>query len=312
MNKRLAVIDLGTNTFHLLIVDSNSATDFQIVHKEKIFVKLGEFGLSHFKPEIISRAVKTLMNYKSQVNQYKVDEVLIFGTAALRASSNTDLLIKKVKENCNWDIQVISGKKEAALIYYGVKQTIDLNEVTKTPYLIMDIGGGSVEFILADSNKVLWSESFEIGAALLRKQFHINEPISKIEIQKLNRYLAETLLPLEEAIQTFPTQTLIGASGSFDTVADLSLLENDRKVAIQLPINQFNQIYEDLLQKNFEERLNTPNLVSQRADMIVVSLILIQYVLSRFNIQYLYKSDYALKEGALWAYCHHQKLLLEF
>jgi len=302
MNKRLAVIDLGTNTFHLLIVDSNTTADFQIIHKEKIFVKLGEFGLSYFKPEIINRAVKTLVNYKSLVNQYKVDEVLIFGTAALRASSNTRVLIEKIKENCNWDVQVISGKKEATLIYYGVKQTIDLKATplkTQTPYLIMDIGGGSVEFILANSNKVLWCESFKIGAALLRKQFHIHEPISKIEIQKLNQYLEETLLPLKEAIKTFPTQTLIGASGSFDTVADLSLLKNDSKVAIQLPIHLFNQIYENLLQKNFEERLNTPNLVSQRADMIVVSLILIQYILSQFDIQYLYKSDYALKEGAL-------------
>lgn len=319
MNKRLAVIDLGTNTFHLLIVDSNTATDFQIVHKEKIFVKLGAFGLLYFKPEIINRALKTLISYKNQVNQFKVDEVLIFGTAALRASSNTQVLIEKIKENCNWDVQVISGKKEATLIYYGVKQTLNFKEATqtpktpktpKTPYLIMDIGGGSVEFILANNNKVLWSESFDIGAALLRKQFHVNEPISKIEIQKLNQYLEETLLPLQEAIKTFKTQTLIGASGSFDTVADLSLLENDSKVAIELPIHQFNQIYEDLLHKNLEERLNTSNLVSQRADMIVVSLILIQHVLSRFNIQYLYKSDYALKEGALWAYHHQPNLIL--
>lgn len=316
MNKRLAVIDLGTNTFHLLIVDSNTATDFQIIHKEKVFAKLGAFGLLYFKPEIINRALKTLISYKNQVNQFKVDEVLIFGTAALRASSNTQVLIEKIKENCNWDVQVISGKKEATLIYYGVKQTLNFKEAAKTPqapqtpYLIMDIGGGSVEFILANNNKVLWSESFDIGAALLRKQFHVNEPISKIEILKLNQYLEETLLPLQEAIKTFKTQTLIGASGSFDTVADLSLLENDSKVAIELPIHLFNQIYKDLLQKNLEERLDTPNLVSQRADMIVVSLILIQHVLNRFNIQYLYKSDYALKEGALWAYHHHPDLIL--
>ena len=83
MNKRLAVIDLGTNTFHLLIVDSSRNDNFKIIHKEKIFVKLGEFGLVSFKPEIIERALKTLIDYKNLVSQYQVDEVLIFGTAAL-------------------------------------------------------------------------------------------------------------------------------------------------------------------------------------------------------------------------------------
>jgi len=310
MNKRLAIIDLGTNTFHLLIVDTNFNADFEIVYKEKIFVKLGEFGLNAFKPAIIKRAVKTLIHYKNIVSQNKVDEVLIFGTAALRTSSNTAVLINQIKENCNWDVQVISGAREAILIYYGVIQTINLTpKANETSNLIMDIGGGSVEFILANAQKVLWSESFNIGAALLRKQFHIHEPIARVEIQKLNLYLQKILVPLHTAIKKFPTNTLIGASGSFDTVADLSLLENDYKEAIELPIIKFHQIYEDLIPKNLEERLHTPNLVTKRADMIVVSLILIKYVLTRFDIEYLYKSDYALKEGILWAYYHHPKLL---
>ncbi len=323
MDRRLAVIDLGTNTFHLLIVDSSLNAGFKIIHKEKKFVKLGEFGLASFKPAIIERAIKTLVSYKKIVVEYEVEEVLIFGTAALRSSSNTQTLIEQIKASCGWKVQVISGAKEAMLIYYGVKQTIDfklsiqtpdtlqlhetpLTPLTpKTPYLIMDIGGGSVEFILANNHEVLWSQSFDIGAALLRRQFHQQEPIAKVEIQQLNRYLNEVLLPLQKAIDTFPTKTLIGASGSFDTVADLSLLKNDRKIAIQLPIHQFNEIYNDLINKDLQQRLETPNLVAQRADMIVVSLILIQYVLDKFNIEFLYKSDYALKEGVLWAY--HQR-----
>jgi len=309
MNKRLAVIDLGTNTFHLLIVDSSSTSDFQIVHKEKVFVKLGEFGLDLFKPEVIKRAINTLVRYKSIITQNKVDDVLIFGTAALRASSNTKVLVDQIKERCNWNVRVISGNKEAVLIYYGVKQTIDLNEAVQSPNLIMDIGGGSVEFILADAHKVMWSESFNIGAALLRKQFHINEPITENEIEKLNQFLQKALLPLQEVMEKFPAETLIGASGSFDTVADLSLLENNSKVTVQLPIPQFNKTYEDLIGKNFEERLATPHLVTQRADMIVVSLILIKYILTRFDIEYLYKSDYALKEGVLWAYYNHAELI---
>jgi len=306
MDRRLAIIDLGTNTFHLLVVDLQTNMDFTIVHKEKIFVKLGEFGLPYFKSEIIERAIKTLLKYRDIIEQHKTKEVLIFGTAALRMSSNTDVLIGKVKEKCGWDIQVISGVKEAALIYHGVKQTYDLNEKA---HLIMDIGGGSVEFILANAKQVLWSESFNIGAALLRKKYHIHEPISNIEIQQLNLYLKEVLLPLQKALEDFPTKKLIGASGSFDTVADLSSIENDTKVAVELPIDQFNYIYKDLLHKNLEQRLNTQNLVPERADMIVVSLILIQHVLNRFNIQFLYKSDYALKEGILWAYENERALL---
>jgi len=308
MDRRLAIIDLGTNTFHLLVVDLQADMNFTIVHKEKIFVKLGEFGLPYFKSEIIERALNTLLKYKTHIEQYGTEEVLIFGTAALRMSSNTDVLVSQVKEKCGWEIQVISGEKEAALIYHGVKQTYNLNEKT---HLIMDIGGGSVEFILANAEQVLWSGSFNIGAALLRKKFHVHEPISNIEIQQLNSYLVDVLLPLENALENFPTERLIGASGSFDTVADLSLIENNTKVAVELPIDKFNQICEDLLLKNLEQRLSTQKLVPERADMIVVSLILIQHVLKRFNIQFLYKSDYALKEGILWAYENEQKLLRE-
>jgi len=308
MNKRIAIIDLGTNTFHLLIVDvdaSNSA-NFEIVHKQKVFVKLGEFGLQTFKPKVIERALETINDYHKIVIESQVDDVLIFGTAGLRLADNTAELIEKIEHQTNWKVKVISGTKEATLIYYGVKQTIDFENAFN---LIMDIGGGSVEFILANKSGILWSSSFNIGAALLRKQFHVNEPISYKEIDTLNTYLDEVLIPLKKTIEKYPCDRLIGASGSFDTIADISLNSTKSQNAIELKLSDFTKIYNDLISKNDIERLNTENLVEQRADMIVVSLILIKYALDNFKIKRLYKSDYALKEGMLWAYFNDRKLI---
>jgi len=307
MHTKLAIIDLGTNTFHLLVVQLQNDGSFKVLHKEKIIVKLGEFGLVQFNQQVIQRAVETLKTYKTIVDKLKVDDVFIFGTAALRMSANTDELIETIQQACGWKPEVISGLKEATLIYHGVKQTLNLGD---SIHLIMDIGGGSVEFILADSDHVRWSESFNIGASLLLREFHKSEPIVKTEIQQLLSYLDKILDPLKKAVHKFPTNKLIGASGSFDTLADMSRVLQDSKEATLLSIEDFNRIYKDLISKNHEERLNTPNLVNQRADMIVVSLILIQYVLKEFNIQFLYKSDYALKEGILWAY-QHQPTLIE-
>jgi len=152
---------------------------------------------------------------------------------------------------------VISGEEEALLIYEGIKLSGSLNGQTE---LMMDIGGGSVEFIIGTSQEVFWKGSFEIGGQRLLELFHHHDPILTAEIHRLHGYLEEKLQSLLQAIETYQPTSLVGASGTFDTLTDIyyeSMLQCKLtgQHAFELPVSEFHRIYQLLLTKNREERL---------------------------------------------------------
>jgi len=305
VNNNLAILDLGTNTFHLLIVEVLGNT-YKVLYKEKQFVKLGEYGLHHLNEKVIDRAVTVIEYYKEKLIEHKVTDAIIFGTAGLRMADNAKTLIDKIEGITSYKVKIISGINEAKLIYYGVKQSLP-NTIKN--YLIMDIGGGSVEFILANNLGVLWAQSFNIGVSLLKNKYHTTEPIKQHQAKELYKLLEEELKPLKKALQKNRTHNLIGASGSFDTIADMSANVPAKDGFVQLPIKDFDIIKQNLIAKTYLERLSTENLANQRADMIVVALLLIDFVLTTLEIKQMYKSDFALKEGIIWAYLNEPEYL---
>jgi len=299
LNKNLAILDLGTNTFHILIVEvSNNGNDYNIIYKEKQFVKLGEFGLAYLEEIVLSRAIKVIKYYNKKLIEYKVNDAIIFGTAGLRIASNAKILIDKIEKITSYKVKIISGTNEAKLIFHGVKQSIP-NSIKN--YLVMDIGGGSVEFIIVNKSKILWAHSFNIGVSLLKNRFHKKEPIEKKDSNALHQFLQKQLIPLKEIFEKYKPSILIGASGSFDILADMSNIST-KEGFVELSLNDFEIIKKDLVTKTYKERLNTKNLANQRADMIVVALLLIDFIIKNLKIKKMYKSDFALKEGIIWAY----------
>lgn len=305
MANNLAILDLGTNTFHLLIVEITT-DGYKALYKEKKFVKLGEHGLHKFNNEVVNRAVNVVEYYQKKILDHNVKDAVIFGTAGLRMASNAASLVKKIEYITGVKVKIINGADEAKLIFYGVKQSLP---EFRQNYFIMDIGGGSVEFIIANNNKVLWARSFNIGVSLLRNSFHKNEPITENQVEKLYQFLQKELIPLKDALQKHKTIILVGASGSFDTIADMSESLNLKDGFIELSVDDFESIKKDLTAKTHEQRLNTKGLVNDRADMIVVALLLIDYIVKTFKIKKMYKSDFALKEGIIWAYLNKPKYL---
>ena len=166
---KFGVIDLGTNTFHLLIaeVDQNSIKE---IYRERIFVKLAEKGIHKIGDAAFERATNAIAKFKIILDQHHVDKVRAIGTAGLRTASNSQSFIQLIKNKYNLDIAVISGDEEAHLIHKGVMNAIGS---LRTTSLIMDIGGGSVEFIICDNEKIYWAQSFKIGVAVLFNQFRV-------------------------------------------------------------------------------------------------------------------------------------------
>lgn len=303
MKDYIAVLDLGTNTFHLLIIEPQADGGFKEIYRERRFVKIGLKGVGYMGKEVYDRALNTLIHFGEILKQYKLSSVWAIATEGLRKASNSDVFIQAVKEQAGIDIQCISGDTEALLIYYGVRESVKMNE---EKMMIMDIGGGSVEFIIAAVNDIFWKQSFPIGSAVLRREFHQQDPIQHEEVQALETYLYAQLQPLLQEVQRYKISTLIGASGAFDTLASIVSVSKDKDLekgysSYEIDLATFTSFKGDFLKFDLEKRKTIQGMEPKRADMIVVSYLLIDFILTTLNIQKLVQTNYAIKEGIIWS-----------
>lgn len=293
---KFAVIDCGTNTFHLLIAEPKEGGGFTTVYRERRFVKLAEDGIQRIGDKAYERAFTTLEAYAQKINEYQVAATRVSGTAALRTAENGPQFVAEIKLKTGLEIAIIPGKEEAQLIYEGVRQAIGAQE---GPWMVMDIGGGSVEFILVDQTGVKWFESFPVGVAVLYKKLHQTEPISAQEIEQTQLFLKSKLVDLELALSRFPTQHLVGAAGTFDVVANILGKVKPTPHCDEVALEGFEQLYQQIITANREERHAMTEIPDDRADMIVVAMILIQLVLKIAKVEKLTVSRFAMKEGML-------------
>jgi len=294
---RYGVIDLGTNTFHLLIVEyRDTDASFKEIYRERIFVKLAEDGIETIGKAPLERATKALVHFKSIIDKYALTKIKAFGTAALRTASNGIEFIQSIKRLTDIDIQLISGDQEAHLIYKGVQQVVPFHDSYS---MIMDIGGGSVEFIIANKNGIAWAQSFPVGVAVLHRNFHHSDPINSTNISSIQQHLSDILKPLIDILQTYPVKTLVGASGTFDVLEQALEGNTVSDFYTQITVKQFYHFYNECLPLNLSERFNHPKIPDSRADLIIVALVLIQFVLQNTSITHLDISAFAMKEGML-------------
>ena len=300
--KKAAVIDMGTNTFHLLLVELHGK-EFNTLYKEKVAVKLGQGGITQNQiiPEAEKRAVHTLSHFKTLIDGENIDQIFAFATSAVRNATNGPDFVKKVKDVLDIQIHVISGEEEAQLIYEGIHFSGALDKQT---YLMMDIGGGSVEFIIGNAEQAFWKQSFEIGGQRLLDAFHYHDPILPEEVEKLEQYCAEKLQPLLDAIARHRPSGFVGASGTFDTLVDMYYAGMQQSKltgqhVFELPVINFFQLFKLLISKNRTERLQIPGMIAMRVDMIVVASCLIDFILQHVQVESIRCSHYSLKEGAV-------------
>ncbi len=300
-----AIIDLGTNTFQLLVVAQQGA-DFSILHEDSYAAKIGKGGISQgiITAEGIQRAVTGLLYFNEILAKEGVplSAVSAFATSAVRNAANAQAFCEHIKTHTGIEIQVISGDAEASLIYEGVKLGTNIGQ---TPSMIIDIGGGSVEFIICDQQKIYWKQSFEIGGQRLMDQFMHSDPIQPRSVGQLREYLEQQLLPLTNAVHQYAPTCLIGSAGSFETLADMYWHETQgsfpprNQVTFELPLPFFQQAFLQLVSQDRKQRLAIPGMIELRVDMIVVGVCLIDFILKKYQINQIKVSTYALKEGVL-------------
>ena len=299
---KVAIIDMGTNTFHLLIAEIRKGT-YDILYRDHEPVKIGRNGIndSIITPDACERAMAAMRRFKKSVDENTVSTVLAFGTSAMRNSRNGTELAGEITRDTGIRVRIISGDEEADLIFEGIRAALDLGEKNN---LIVDIGAGSVEFIIGNATGLSWKKSFEIGGQRLLEKFQKHDPITNQEITALDTYFRETLHPLITALQRFQPEMLIGSSGTFDTLSEIfcvrrGIPQTPEASETPLSLEGFYEIYGELIHKNREERMKIKGMIEMRVDMIVVACCLVRFVLQQHAFNGIRVSTYSLKEGVL-------------
>jgi exopolyphosphatase / guanosine-5'-triphosphate,3'-diphosphate pyrophosphatase len=302
MQNRIAIIDMGTNTFHLLVAEWNGSR-YQFIHQEKQAAKIGMGGINQglITEAAAVRAIDVLKKFAAAAQHLQANKILAFGTSALRSATNGQQIIDRIKNETGLDAQIISGNQEAEYIYRGVRSALSLG---KEKSLIVDIGGGSVEFIIANESDIFWKKSFDIGGQRLLEKFHKHDPILQSELDNLNAFFEDALSPLLETLKEHNPVILVGSSGTFDTLSEMYCVSNDLPWHADDPetlltFQSFRQTFKQLIVKNRKERMEMKGMIDMRVDMIVVACCLIQFILNHHHFENIRVSSYSMKEGIL-------------
>jgi len=298
---RKAIIDLGTNTCNLLIAESLADGEFVTLYEGKEAVKLGLGGIHKqlLLADAIERGLNALCKHAQTIDKHQVKEVKIFATSALRGAENRDIFLDAVRTNLGWEIEIIDGAREAELIFKGVNLSLPVNGQT---VLILDIGGGSNEFILSQGDNILWKQSFNIGMARVLEIFRPSDPLHPDEILKMEQWFEKELEMLWQICENHRPGILVGCSGAFDTFTDLYEEvepESNYRTASLLPVGAFQKIHDTLKGSTLQERQKMKGMDPMRVEMIVVASVFVNFVLRKLDIGQMYQSHFSLKEGAM-------------
>ena len=295
MQSRIAIIDIGTNTFNLLMVDRQN-NDYKVVHTNRVGVGLGHGGINHstITSPAFKRGVKCLNKYAKICKQHQVDSIYAFGTSALRHAKNANDFVVSVKKNTNIDIQILNGQEEANMIYKGIKLGYDFNQKS----VVMDIGGGSTEFILADHKGIIKKQSFEIGASRINQLFNIGERFTTEDILKIEQYLIHKI---GNRLNDFSAHNLVGSSGSFETFYELTYQQKyPQNLFFEMGLNEIQATLNSIINSTLTERKNNPFIIPIRQEMLPIAAIKTKWVLNKLNCKKVIISPNSLKEGAIF------------
>jgi len=302
---RIAIIDMGTNTFNLLIAEIIEGKNFKIIHKDKAGVKLGKNGINQkiITPEAFQRGVNAIEKHLKTIQKFKADKIFTTATSGVRSTQNGNEFVETLEKQFNIKIQIISGDEEAELIYRGVKQTVEFDEHN---VLILDIGGGSNEFIIARNSGLLWKKSFDLGMARLLDRFNPSDPITSQEIAAVENYIDNNLTPLYEAVKKYQPTKLIGCSGTFDSFRAMIMAKNKsipnhikKENHYLINLDDYKNLHQELIQSTTAQRRTMKGLEIVRVEMIVLASIFVNFILRKLTLKTMIQSNFAIKEGLM-------------
>ncbi len=306
---RAAVLDLGTNVFNMILCEFTPQGECKTIAEYKCAAKLGAGGLADGKiaPAAFGTAITALEKIMGEIEKAGGADIIIpYATSAVRDAANGAEFALEMNRRFGFVTRIIPGEREAELIFKGIMESVghlrgaDGKFATGENALMLDIGGGSNEFIITDGVEILWKRSFPIGMARMREKFNYPEPIEASVVEEFERFNGEVLAELWEQVERYRPTIFIGSSGSFDTFKDLIFNCGYRELpSIELKKEDLEELNCRLVASVAEERLQMPGMSQIRVDYIVLASIFTQFVLHKVNPRIVYQSSFSLKEGGM-------------
>jgi exopolyphosphatase/guanosine-5'-triphosphate,3'-diphosphate pyrophosphatase len=303
-NKNYAAIDIGTNSFHLIIVKVEENSALTILDREKEVIRLGSQKgneLSHISEEEIDKGLSILKSFKKLADVYNA-KVHAVATSAVREAENKKDFLDKVLIETGIKIEVINGRKEAEYIYRGVRKALHYKN---KKLLCFDIGGGSTEYILGFNDKIIYGESIKIGAVRLSKKFFPDFLLNEDAIEKCKQYIEHEVKSNKEINFNESFDYAVGASGTILAIAGIiNFNRNEKKLkslnGFIFSKEELREVTNKILEKKTPgERINIEGMEYKRADIIPAGLLILQKSFEIFNIKEMIISEYALREGVV-------------
>ncbi len=305
MNERIAIFDLGSNAFKLLIVEkSNNPAGFEIIHREQSGVKLASKGINKkiITEEARIRALEAIASFKVTAETYKCRTIKCTGTSAFRDARNGQILVDEIKERYHLDVEIISGEREAKLIYKGVKKGFNIGD---QPVLIMDIGGGSLEIIIANKTKLLFQKSYDLGMRRILEKLELPDPLTKKDIERIKKFFDTEFKELDKTVEKHKPMVLVGTSGSFETISNLISAQKQKPLkkvdtaAYKLSRTRIKELHDMLVPMSEAERRKIEGMDMIRVDLIAIAMVFVHHLIKKYNFEKALFSAFALKEGLL-------------
>jgi exopolyphosphatase / guanosine-5'-triphosphate,3'-diphosphate pyrophosphatase len=307
---RIAAIDIGTNSIHMIVVRVRPDLSFEVIDREKDMVRLGAGGLGgrSLTPSAIAAALQTLSKFKRIADSHKVDEIVACATSATREAVNGGDFIAEVDREIGIRIKVITGTEEARLIHLAAGYGIDIGGSTG---VVVDIGGGSVEITLGKATQMALGRSFKVGVIRLTERFVKSDPLSGGDERRLVKHLAREMGSFIDQLVSRGFDRVIGTSG---TILSLGLMAStddgqppddlrNRRVSAKA----LRRLRKRLVAADIEERLAIPGMDPRRADLSVAGSVLFDTIVRRLGASEFTLCDLALREGIVLDYIHRNK-----
>ncbi|MEN8191915.1 MAG: Ppx/GppA phosphatase family protein [Bacteroidota bacterium] len=301
----LAALDIGTNSFHLIVVSVSENGDFEIIDREREVIRLSEGNVGDIKtilPESIDRAVSAISRFNKIAESHNA-KLRATATSAVRESNNKKEFLDIVKEKTGVSIEVISGLEEARLIYFGILKAVPIYGSIS---LSIDIGGGSTEFIIGDRGKILYSNSLKLGAVRLTQRFFPDFILTDDKIAIARKWVEGVISPIIKRVENERIDVFVGSSGTFLNIGMMiNALSGDKNISqtmnnFEFSLEEFEEIEQEVLtRKTPAERKSIPGLEEKRIDIIPAGIIIVSTLFKLLKIKKIKVSDYALREGII-------------
>jgi len=298
---RIAALDLGTNSFHLLIADVQPDGHFEALAREKAMIRLGDVvarkgRITHGAADV---AVQTVRHFKLLADAAGATEIHACATSAIRQAANGDAVVDRIEAETGVAVEVISGRREGELIFGAIRASVLLDPA---PALCFDLGGGSLEVMVGDATGLRYSASVNLGVGRLTADLVSSDPLSKDERRDLQQHVTRTLAPVAADVAPLVPKLVVGSSGTLLDLAHMIAARRSADVPVSLNQLRFTRdeflgLHKQILTADADERLRMEGLEARRVDLIPAGSIVLATAMELFGFDEMTVSEWALREG---------------